>query len=106
MDKVLIAFLFLGLLFAATACSSVETSNVKAIADIKTAENLGKNFTVQGTVENNVKIGSISGYRLKDATDSIPVSSQKLPQVNTTVTVTGTLQTSTFFGYYLLAIEK
>jgi PKD repeat protein len=99
MKKVLITFLIIGLLIAATACS------VKTIADVKKAENVGKTFTVQGNVQTTLKIGTLSGYRLKDATDSIVVSAQNLPKENTTITVTGILMQDTIFGYYIKANE-
>lgn len=75
--------------------------NVKAISDIKHTDLLGKTVTVRGRVVNNVKIGRISGYRLNDSSDSIPISSQNLAKINTTVTVTGTLLNSSYFGYYI-----
>ena len=99
MKKVLITFLIIGLLIAATACS------VKTIADVKKAENVGKTVTVQGNVQATLKIGTLSGYRLKDATDSIVVSAQNLPKENTTITVTGILMQDTIFGYYIKANE-
>ena len=105
MNKALIAFFVLGLLVATAACSSVKTSNIKATADIEKDANVGQNFTVQGTVVTTMKLGSISGYKLKDATGTIDVSSKNLPEENTTITVTGTLRKSTFFGYVLDAIE-
>jgi len=76
-------------------------NNIVAIADIKNNESLNKTFTVQGIVISSVKIGSISGYRLKDATDNIPISSKTLAEINTTQTVTGVLKHSSYFGFYL-----
>ena len=73
--------------------------------DVKKAENVGKTFTVQGNVQTTLKIGTLSGYRLKDATDSIVVSAQNLPKENTTITVTGILMQDTIFGYYIKANE-
>ena len=99
MKKVLIAFLIIGLVIATTACS------VKTIADVKKTENVGKTVTVQGNVQTTLKIGTLSGYRLKDATDSIVVSAQNLPKENTTITVTGVLMQDTIFGYYIKANE-
>jgi RecJ-like exonuclease len=86
------------------AVNTVE-ANVQRIADIKTDSLLGKTVTVQGVVVNNLKTAGLSGYRLKDASDSIPISAQVLPKVNTTVTVTGTLSKGAYFGYYILATE-
>jgi len=85
-----------------------ETTNnkVMSIKDIKHIELLGKTVTVHGIVVNNVKLGRISGYRLNDSIDSIPISSQILPKVNSTVTVTGTLSNDSFFGYFIVANEQ
>ena len=136
MTKTIIALLIIGLFIITTACSSVKTGdtgssnlgnsntvnndvgnsntansdvgngNVVTIASIKATDNLNKTFTVEGTVVNNLKIGRLSGFRLKDATDSIPISSQNLATINTTVKVTGVLKTSSYFGYYLAAIQQ
>jgi hypothetical protein len=130
MNKILIGFLIIGLLIGTTACSNsktgnvvantdqngnvaanndqtdiVKVSNIQNIADIKKEEFLGKTVSVKGMVVNNLKTGSISGYRLKDATDSIPVSSQNLPKVNSTVSVSGILRTSSYFGYYIATTQ-
>jgi hypothetical protein len=86
--------------------SDAGNGNVVTIASIKATDNLNKTFTVEGTVVNNLKIGRLSGFRLKDATDSIPISSQNLATINTTVKVTGVLKTSSYFGYYLAAIQQ
>jgi hypothetical protein len=95
MKKVLMVFLIIGLLIATTACS------VKNIADVKTEENFGKTVTVQGTVESSFKIGSLSGYTVKDDTDTIGVSAQALPQEGAKVRVTGVLMKDTLLGYYI-----
>lgn len=95
--KILMA-LFIALLFL-TACS------VKTIADIKNTDNVGKKVTVHGTVDSSFKIGSLSGYNVKDDTDKIGVSAETLPKEGTTITVTGTLMKDTIFGYYIKADE-
>ena len=81
------------------------TGSIQRISDVKKPELFGKNVTVRGMVVNNLKIGSLSGYRLNDSTGSIPISSQNLAKINSTVTVTGTLHNSSVFGYYILANE-
>ena len=127
----------IGLLFAMTACSSNNSSNVnpatgnnnanaadnnvntaaannnadnapvvgnvQRITDIKKPELLNTTVTVRGIVVNNFKMGTLSGYRLKDGTDSIPISTPNLAKINSTVTVTGRLKTSSYFGFYVLA---
>jgi aspartyl/asparaginyl-tRNA synthetase len=99
MRKAILAFLMIGLLIATTACS------VKTIADVKKDENVGKKVTVQGNVESSIKIGSLSGYRVKDDTDTIGVLAQTLPKEGETVKVTGILMKDSLFGYYIKADE-
>ena len=125
MNKILIGFLIIGFLIGTTACSNsptgnvvanndkinndkidiVKISNIQNIADIKNDGFLGKTVSVKGMVVNNLKTSSLSGFRLKDATDSIPVSSQNLPKINSTVSVTGVIQKGSYFGYYIVAVE-
>jgi hypothetical protein len=82
-----------------------QNSNVQSIADIKKPENVGKTFTVQGVVVSTMQKGSISGYKIQDSTDFIDISSQKIPQKDTTVTVTGTLKQSRYFGLIIQTTE-
>ena len=56
---------------------------------------------VRGVVQTTLKIGSLSGYTLKDNTDTIAVSSQQLPKEGETITVRGTLMHDTLFGYHI-----
>jgi hypothetical protein len=103
MKKVLLVFLIVGLLIATTAC---KRSNITSIADVEKTENIGKTFTVQGVVQTTLQTGRVSGYKIKDSTGTIDVSTKNIPEKNTTVTVTGTLDQSTFFGYYITPNEK
>jgi citrate lyase synthetase len=93
--KYFIVLIIFGLLVIATACS------VQKISDIKTDDNIGKTVTVSGTVEKVLKVGSISGYILKDDTGSISVSTQKLPSDGDKLTVKGVLIKDTLIGYYI-----
>jgi hypothetical protein len=77
----------------------------KSISDIKNEDMVGKTVSVKGTVESTVKLGSISGYTLKDDTDKISVSAKKLPTEGETVTVKGVLMKDLLLGYYLKADE-
>ena len=86
-----------------TAVESIP--GVQKVADVKHVELLNQTVTVRGMVLNNFKMGSLSGYRLKDGSDSIPISSKNLATINTTVTVTGTLKTSSYFGFYIQVKE-
>ena len=91
---------------AASNTVTSKANHIQSITSIKTAQNLNKTFTVEGMVVSNVRTGSISGYRLKNGNDSIPISSRNIPPINSTVTVTGILHTSSYFGYYLSAIDQ
>jgi hypothetical protein len=101
MNKLLLVLGIVVLLVGVTACGLLATK----ISTVKTADNVGKSFTISGTVVSSFKIGSLSGYTLKDSTDTIGVSSQTLPKENTTMTVTGVLMKDTIFGYYIKANE-
>ena len=94
--KIFLAMTIMVLLFIATACT------VSTIDEIKTPEMVGKQVTVQGEVGLSIRIGSVSGYTVKDGTGSIAVSSENLPESGETVTVTGTLMRDTFLGYYIV----
>jgi len=75
--------------------------NTSKIVDIKNEEHVGKTVTVRGIVQTTIKIGSLSGYTLKDNTDTIAVSSEQLPKEGETITVSGILIHDTLLGYYI-----
>jgi hypothetical protein len=117
MNKILISFFIIGL-FVFSACNrnadnasvglgkSINALNsVSKISDIKKEENIGKTFTVRGKVVNVMQTQisgyAVSGYKLNDSTETIAVSSKTLPTMNETVTATGTLQQSRYFGLIL-----
>jgi hypothetical protein len=93
---------------ATDTVNTVETANdagkIVSISSIKNADNLGKTYTVKGKVLRTMQQGVISGYRIADSSDNMPIQSQTMPAVNSTVTVTGVLKTSSYFGYYLAEI--
>jgi hypothetical protein len=74
--------------------------NTQKITDIQKPDNIGKTFTIQGKVVNTLQSArfNVSGYKIQDSTGTIDVSSRKIPQMNTTVTVTGTLIQTRYFG--------
>jgi len=80
--------------------SPATNENIQKISDIQKPENVNQTVTVQGKVLSTLKSSrlNISGYKIQDSTGTIDVSSPKQPAVNSTVTVTGTLYQSTFFG--------
>jgi hypothetical protein len=75
--------------------------SIGKIADIKNEAHVGQTVTVRGVVQTTIKLGDLSGYTLKDDTDTIAVSSEQLPKEGATITVTGTLMRDTLFGYYI-----
>ncbi|MGV8086812.1 MAG: hypothetical protein ACP5N1_04220 [Candidatus Woesearchaeota archaeon] len=93
--KILLVLVLIGLMFVATACGA------QKISDVKNTENVGKKVTVSGIVETTIKLGSLSGYTLKDDTGTISVSTEKLPSEGDKITVTGVLVKDTILGYYI-----
>ncbi len=75
----------------------------KTISEIKSTDYVGKTVKARGVVESTIKLGSLSGYILRDDTDKIAVSSQTLPKEGDTITVKGTLIKDTLLGYYIKA---
>jgi hypothetical protein len=84
----------------ANAADNALGNGVQKISDVQKTENVGKTVTVQGKVVNTLKSATyhISGYKIQDPSGMIDVSSPKQPQINTTVTVTGTIIQTRFFG--------
>lgn len=76
---------------------------VTTIKDVKNPDFVGKKVTISGTVQNTIKLGGISGYTIKDDTDTISISSENLPTEGTKTKVTGVLLKDTIFGYYIKA---
>jgi len=98
MKPVLFLSLVLVLLVAGCAMSVSELNADKE-------KYVGEKITVAGVVKNTVKIGSLSGYTLRDpkTDETVAVSAQKLPSEGKDVTVSGTWSKDTLFGYYLKA---
>lgn len=90
-----IIILALGVLIFLSGC--ITTKNIE---EIKFDSYINKNVTVSGTVLNSIKLGELSGYTLKDDTDSIFISSNSLPAENAIVKVNGILKKS-ILGYYI-----
>lgn len=64
---------------------------------------LGKEVVVTGIVENSIKIGSLSGFTLKEGDYSIAVQSKDLPAEGKKVSVQGVVMKELFLGYYIYA---
>jgi hypothetical protein len=88
------------LMFIVIFISGCTASTIK---DVKNPDYVGKTITVYGIVQNTIKIGAISGYTIKDATDTIGVSSESLPKEGNEIRVTGILIKDTVLGYYIKA---
>jgi len=79
-----------------SACAST-------VAEVKDDDLVGQAVTVKGEVKLSLKIGSISGFMLKDETGQIAVRSDTLPADGATVTVKGILIRDSLLGYYIQA---
>lgn len=99
MRKILLGSLLMLLLFGCIGSTPLKDLGQKP------ADFVGKKITVSGTVENPIRLGTLSGYTLTEGNYSIIVSSQSLPADGKKMTVTGTWMKDTIFGYYLLAEE-
>lgn len=90
--------LIIGLLFAVIFLFGCVATTIK---DVKNPDFVGKKVTVSGTVQNTIKLGTLSGYTIKDETDTIAVSSESLPIEGTNISVSGILIKDTLLGYYI-----
>jgi len=86
-------------------CAGFGGTSLKDLND-NPDEYTGKAITVSGTVENTIKLGKLSGYKLTQGNQSITVSSQSLPAEGKEITVKGVWTRDSLFGYYLLAEEE
>ncbi|PIN81582.1 hypothetical protein COV13_00815 [Candidatus Woesearchaeota archaeon CG10_big_fil_rev_8_21_14_0_10_32_9] len=93
----------LGLILLLAVTLIISGCMATSIKDVKSPDYVGKTVRVSGTVENTIKIGELSGYTLKDKTDTIGVSSETLPVEGSKITVTGMLIKDTLLGYYIKA---
>lgn len=96
---IVLVLVFLLVLVSAAGCGTV---SIKELQD-NPNKYLGKEITVRGTAENAIKIGSLSGFSLREGNYSIAVSSKALPAEGEIVTVKGTLMKELIIGYYIYA---
>ena len=74
------------------------------VKELKQEGTVGDIVTVKGTViDEDIKIGELSGFVLQDETGSLPVQSEVLPAKGDEVTVKGELKRSALFGTYVIA---
>ena len=75
----------------------------QSVTEVKTQENIGEEVKVKGTVEQTLKIGSISGYTLLgEDGERIAVKSDEIPQEGEEITVKGVLQEEILIGYVIV----
>lgn len=75
----------------------------QSVAEVKTQENIGEEVRVKGTVDQTLKIGSISGYTLLgEDGERIAVKSDEIPQEGEEITVRGVLQEEILIGYVIV----
>jgi hypothetical protein len=102
MKKLYAAMLFSLLLFG---CMGIGETPIKELKD-NPDKYVGEKVTASGTVENTIKIGSLSGYSLVDENgNKITVSSKSLPAEGSKKTVSGVFMKDSLFGYYLQSSE-
>ena len=90
------------LIFSVMLCLLVLAGCSQSISEVKSEEYIGKQVSVRGTVESTLKIGTLSGYVIRDEEgNTISVSSDNLPEEGKTKTAKGTLMRDTIFGYYI-----
>lgn len=86
-------------------CAGIGTTPIKDLND-NPKDFVGKEVTVHGTVQDTIKIGSISGYTIVDKEGhGIRVSSKSLPAEGKEITVSGTFIMDSLFGYYIQVPE-
>jgi len=90
--------LIISLLFAIIFISGCMATTIK---NVKNPDYIGKTVAISGTVQNTIKIGELSGFTIKDETDTIGVSSDNLPAEGNKITVRGILMRDTLLGYYI-----
>jgi len=95
------AFAFAVFALLLFGCAGIGTTPIKDLNDAP-QKYVGEKVTVSGTVEDTVKLGSLSGYTLVDEEgNSLRVSSASLPEEERQITVSGVFLKDSLFGYYL-----
>jgi len=81
----------------------VGCNSTLTVKEAKDDQYVGKTVKIEGKVDHSIKLGSISGYTLRDKNeDRIAVRSDTLPKEGDTVVAEGTLMKDTLLGYYIL----
>jgi hypothetical protein len=74
----------------------------KEINEVKQDKYVDTQVSVKGTVQGTIKLGSLSGYTLKDETGEIFVASNSLPIEGDTKSVRGIVQKVPLIGTYYI----
>jgi hypothetical protein len=74
----------------------------KPISEVKNDKYIDKDVTVKGTVQGTIKLGSLSGYNLKDDTGEIFISSETLPKEGAKESASGILKKLPLIGTYYI----
>ncbi|MCL6500591.1 MAG: hypothetical protein K6T16_00970 [Candidatus Pacearchaeota archaeon] len=98
-SKIGLTLVFLAIILFICGCGEV---SIKEINE-KPESYLGKEVVVKEVAKDTVKIGTLSGFKLRDGEHTIAVSSKTLPEEGKGVKVKGTLMKDLFIGYYIYA---
>jgi hypothetical protein len=90
------------LIFGLLLCVLLVAGCVKPISEVKNDKYIDKDVSVSGVVQNSVKLGSLSGYTLKDDTGEIFVSSDALPKEGNKELASGILKKLPLIGTYYI----
>ncbi|MFW6231206.1 MAG: hypothetical protein ACOC32_04255 [Nanoarchaeota archaeon] len=74
----------------------------QTIDDMKDEDMIGKEVSIEGTVDRGFKLGDLSGFILSDDNESIHVSSDAVPASGDEVTVTARVRRSDILDVYYL----
>ena len=99
MKKPVIISVILSVMLVLAGCGSVTVGDLVSDPD----SYVGKKVVVSGKVVAPLKIGSISGFTLKDGKDSILVSSDDVPSADAQVQVKGTFVKGLMMPHYIYA---
>lgn len=99
-------YIFTGIIFLIMLSLFISGCGILTVSELNENKEkyLGEEISVTGIVTNTMKIGSLSGYTLKDekTEDTIAVRSNNLPEEGKKITIKGTLMKDLVFYYILV----
>lgn len=99
-------YIFTGIIFLIMFSLFISGCGILTVSELNENKEkyLGEEISVTGIVTNTMKIGSLSGYTLKDekTEDTIAVRSNNLPEEGKKITIKGTLMKDLVFYYILV----